>query len=144
MSIQNDIMQEGKLLSHQERIAFKMIATGNDLHGQRAIALLAVDEGATQSEAARRAGLTVGQVKYWLAKFRQVRMEIFPEQILETNQSRPEDEIDASLIADKSGKPQKKKKKQKSSKKAKTAKGKKSKNKKNKQKGKDKKNKAKK
>jgi len=147
MSSQNDIVQEGKLLSEQERIAFKMIATGNDLHGQRAIALLAVDEGATQAEAARQAGLTVGQVKYWLGKFRQVRMEIFPEQILETNQTGSEDDIDATmpLIADKSEKSQKKKKKQKSSKKSKTGKGKKSKDKKNKskQKGKDKKNKAK-
>lgn len=144
MSSQNDIVQEGKLLSEQERIAFKMIATGNDLHGQRAIALLAVDEGATQAEAARQAGLTVGQVKYWLGKFRQVRMEIFPEQILETNQSVSEDDLDAALTADKSGKSQKKKKNQKSSKKSKTGKGKKSKNKKSKQKSKDKKNKTKK
>ena len=82
MSIQDDIVQEGKLLSEQERVAFKMISTGNDLHGQRAIALLAVDQGATQAEAAQQAGLTPGQVKYWLGKFRQVRMQIFPEELL--------------------------------------------------------------
>lgn len=144
MSSQNDIVQEGKLLSHQERIAFRMISTGNDLHGKRAVALLAVDEGATQSEAAQQAGLTVGQVRYWLGKFRQVRMEIFPDQILEANQSGSKDDLDASPTADKSGKSKKKKKKQKSSKKSKTGKGKKSKNKKSKAKGKDKKNKAKK
>ena len=73
---------EGKLLSDQEREAFKMIATGNDLHGQRAIALLAIDDGATQAQAAQQSGLTPGQVKYWLGKFRQVRMQIFPEQLL--------------------------------------------------------------
>jgi hypothetical protein len=78
MSSQNDIVQEGKLLSEQERVAFKMISTGNDLHGQRAIALLAIDGGATQAEAGRQAGLTPGQVKYWLGKFRPVRMQIFP------------------------------------------------------------------
>ena len=58
MSSQNDIVQEGKLLSEQERVAFKMISTGNDLHGQRAIALLAIDGGATQAEAGRQADLT--------------------------------------------------------------------------------------
>ena len=56
MSSQNDIVQEGKLLSAQERIAFRMISTGNDLHGQRAIALLAVDEGSTQAETYKSAG----------------------------------------------------------------------------------------
>ena len=32
MSSQNDIVQEGKLLSEQERVAFRMISTGNDQH----------------------------------------------------------------------------------------------------------------
>ena len=82
MTNQNNKMPEGRLLSDQEREAFKMISTGNDLHGQRAIALLAIDEGATQAQAAQQSGLTPGQVKYWLGKFRQVRMEIFPEQVL--------------------------------------------------------------
>jgi len=86
MSNQDDIVQEGKLLSEQERVAFKMISTGNDLHGQRAIALLAVDQGATRAEAAQQAGLTPGQVKYWLGKFRQVRMQIFPEELLKAEQ----------------------------------------------------------
>jgi hypothetical protein len=82
MMNQNNNVPEGRLLSDQEREAFKMISTGNDLHGQRAIALLAIDEGATQAQAAQQSGLTPGQVKYWLGKFRQVRMEIFPEQVL--------------------------------------------------------------
>jgi outer membrane biosynthesis protein TonB len=81
--IQDDVVQEGKLLSAQERVAFRMISTGNDLHGQRALALLAIDEGATQAQAAQRAGLTSGQVKYWLGKFRQIRLAIFPDQVLE-------------------------------------------------------------
>jgi transposase-like protein len=82
MNQKNNAIPEGRLLSDQEREAFKMISTGNDLHGQRAIALLAIDGGATQAQAAQQSGLTAGQVKYWLGKFRQVRMEIFPEQIL--------------------------------------------------------------
>ena len=54
MTDQNsNTIPEGRLLSDQEREAFKMISTGNDLHGQRAIALLAIDEGATQAQAAQ-------------------------------------------------------------------------------------------
>ena len=135
MSSQNDIVQEGKLLSEQERVAFRMISTGNDLHGQRAIALLAIDGGATQVEAAQLAGLTPGQVKYWLGKFRQVRMQIFPEQVLKADQlSR------AQQTAEKPKKSKKKKKSKgkKSRKKTKSKKGKKS-----KKKGKDKKKKSK-
>jgi hypothetical protein len=94
MTNQKQIQQAGSLLSEQERIAFKMIATGNDLHGQRAVALLAVDAGATQAEAARQAGLTPGQVKYWLGKFRQERMQIFPEDLLRTDQA-PEESVKA-------------------------------------------------
>ena len=123
---QNNIVEKGKLLSEQERVAFRMISTGNDLHGQRAIALLAVDEGATQVEAAQQAGLSPGQVKYWLGKFRQVRMEIFPEQVLKADQSNG-----AELSPDKPVKAKKSKNsKKKSSKKAKTKKSKKSKKKK--------------
>ncbi|MGB5845950.1 MAG: helix-turn-helix domain-containing protein [Anaerolineales bacterium] len=152
MSSQNSnneqVVQEGKLLSAQERVAFRMISTGNDLHGQRAIALLAIDEGASQEEAAQRAGLTAGQVKYWLGKFRRVRMEIFPEQVLLTDQFDPHQETadTGAQAADKPKKAKKsqgKKSKKKSGKKSKTKKGKKSKNEKgkgkNKKKGKDKK-----
>jgi transposase-like protein len=149
MSSQNDIVQEGKLLSEQERVAFKMISTGNDLHGQRAIALLAIDGGATQAEAGRQAGLTPGQVKYWLGKFRQVRMQIFPAEVLRTEQPGQEPKN-----APKSGKSKKseeakaKKNKMKPGKKSKTKQGKKSKKgkgakNKSKGKGKDKKKKAK-
>jgi hypothetical protein len=134
MSNQDDIVQEGKLLSEQESVAFKMISTGNDLHGQRAIALLAVDQGATRAEAAQQAGLTPGQVKYWLGKFRQVRMQIFPEELLTAEQL--DQEPKGAAKADTSKKSKKKKGKQKSTKKKKSKKSKK-------KKGKGKKKKAK-
>ncbi len=143
MSSQNDIAQEGKLLSVQERVAFRMIATGNDLHGKRAIALLAIDDGATQAEAAQQAGLTPGQIKYWLSKFRQVRMQIFPEEVLK------DQEPEAAAKAGKSKKSKSstaKKSKKKPGKKSKNKQGKKSmkvKGSKSKSKGKDKKKKAK-
>ena len=126
MSSQNDIVQEGRLLSEQERIAFKMVATGNDLHGQRAIALLAIDDGATQVEAARQTGLSPGQVKYWLGKFRQVRMQIFPEELLNAEQIDQEPKAAAKTEQPKKAKKTKGKNK-KISKKKKTKQGKKSK-----------------
>lgn len=139
MSSQNNIPPEGKLLSAQERVAFRMISSGNDLHGKRAIALLSIDGGATQSEAAQQSGLTPGQVKYWLGKFRQVRMQIFPEEVLRTEQPGQEPKN-----APKSGKSKKsketkgKKSKKKSGKKSKTKPGKKKKTVKNKKKNKGK------
>ena len=62
---------EDKLLTPKEREALRMISAGKDTHSQRATALLAIDGGATQAQAAEQTGLTRGQVKYWLAKFRQ-------------------------------------------------------------------------
>jgi hypothetical protein len=144
MTDQNDVVQAGKLLSEQERVAFRMISSGNDLHGQRAIALLAVDKGATQAEAAQQAGLTRGQVKYWLEKFRQVRMQIFPEELLQAElmEQQPEGTVQASK-ANKSKKGKEKKSKTKSNKKTKTKKSKQKKGKGKKKSGKDKKKNAK-
>jgi hypothetical protein len=102
-----------------------MISTGNDLHGQRAIALLAVDQGATRAEAAQQAGLTPGQVKYWLGKFRQVRMQIFPEELLKAEQLDQEPKGAAKAGESKKSKKGKaKKSKKKSKKKTKKNKGK--------------------
>lgn len=76
------VMQEpdnGNLLSREERVGCQRLAVGEALHSQRAQALLAIDEGATQEAAGQRAALTKGQVRYWLGKFRKARMAIFPE-----------------------------------------------------------------
>jgi hypothetical protein len=140
MTNQKNTAQVGNLLSEQERVAFKMISSGNDLHGQRAIALLAVDEGATQAEAAQRAGLTPGQVKYWLGKFRQVRMQIFPEEVLNVEQQDQGAEDTAKAGKPKKSKKSSGKKNKKSGKKSKKKKGKD----KKKKKGKEKKRKSKK
>ncbi len=72
----------GKLLSAQEREVFTRISTSEAPHSQRAQALLAIDEGATQAAAGEAAGLTSGQVQYWLAKFRKEGLAIFPEDAL--------------------------------------------------------------
>lgn len=85
-------IQENQLLTQEERAACQEIATGGTPHSQRALALLALDEGATQIQAAEQAGLTKGQVRYWLSKFRQERLAIFPEEWLTDLQTEPESE----------------------------------------------------
>lgn len=80
---------EDRLLTSEERSILSQIATMEPPHSLRAQALLAIDEGATQAEAGRRAGLTFGQLRYWLDKFRKDRTSIFPEEML--NQAQQED-----------------------------------------------------
>jgi transposase-like protein len=63
----------------KERAVCERVAAGAAPWSQRAQALLALDEGATQSGAGERAGLTHGQVRYWLGRFRQDGLSIFPE-----------------------------------------------------------------
>jgi hypothetical protein len=81
MSYQNSLKdkEEGKLLTPQERQACQQISTGEAPHSQRAQALLALDEGATQTQAGQQAGLTRSQVKYWLGKFLREGLDAFPE-----------------------------------------------------------------
>jgi hypothetical protein len=130
---------EDKLLAPTERVALKMISAGSAPHNQRAAALLAIDGGATQAQAAEQTGLTRGQVKYWLAKFRQVRLDIFPqpeaapEQVEQVAEPKEKAEVEKPAKASKKGKKAKGKKGKKGKGKGK---GKKKKNKKSKKKSK--------
>ncbi len=72
-----------QLLTSGERAACQQIASGAAPHSQRATALLALDEGVTQAEAGQNAGLPRGQVQYWLNKFRQQRLAIFPADLVD-------------------------------------------------------------
>ena len=74
--------KEFKLLSSEERAVFSQIAATEPPHSQRAQALLVINEGATQAEAGRQSGLTIGQVRYWLGRFRKNGLSIFPEELL--------------------------------------------------------------
>ena len=60
----------GSLLPPAERSVHEEYAGGGDARARRAAALLALDEGLTQSEAAARAGLSSRRVRYWLARYR--------------------------------------------------------------------------
>jgi hypothetical protein len=90
-------VQENQLLTPEERAACLEITSGDGPHSQRATALLALDEGSTQMQAAGQAGLTKGQVRYWLGKFRQERLAIFPEELLASPQPEPAAEPDMEV-----------------------------------------------
>jgi hypothetical protein len=99
----NTVNQEGprkenQLLNPEEQAVLSQIATSEPPHSQRAQALLAINEGATQAEAGTQAGLTIGRVRYWLTKFRAKRTAIFPDELLIQEQQlvQPEDDLDAS------------------------------------------------
>jgi hypothetical protein len=66
------------LLRVEERQTLALLAQQADLEGQRALALLALDDGRTQNEAADEAGLTPNQVRNILKKFEEQRLLAFP------------------------------------------------------------------
>jgi hypothetical protein len=110
--------QERSLLSSKERdVCEQVAAAGESPHNQRAQALLALDTGATQAEAGLQAGLTPGQVRYWLFKFRQERLGIFPDS--------PAGQVQTAKAVEKQVTAKKEKKAKKSKKAKKTKKGKK-------------------
>ena len=66
------------LLTDETRALIEQIAVGRkDIEAQRATALLALDAGKTQADAAAAAGLSEGQVNYILRKFRDKGMYAF-------------------------------------------------------------------
>ena len=127
----------GKLLEPQERLLCEQIANREPPHSQRAQALLAIDKGETHAEASRLSGLSVGQVNYWLGKFRKDRMDIFPSESLKTDQQDTKS-VKPSKKGKKKDKKGKKKKSKKKDKKGKKKKAKKSKKRKKKSKKKKK------
>jgi hypothetical protein len=78
----NNAQDQAGLLTPEEREVCARIAAGNPPHSQRALALLALDQGATQVEAGERSGLTKGSVRYWRNLFRKRRLSIFSEALL--------------------------------------------------------------
>ena len=79
----NDDESSGLHLKPQEKLILQQIAIGEPPSSQRAQSLLDIDAGVTHSTAAQVTGQTVGQVNYWLGKFRTDRMNIFPEELLQ-------------------------------------------------------------
>ena len=98
--IQPSETAEKNLLSPQERVTCQQYAAGEAPYSQRALALLALDEGASQVEASERSGLSVGQVRYWLPRFKKQRLDIFPEQMATAEESEQMTEEAESQPAD--------------------------------------------
>ena len=70
------------LTKHEQTVCMQL-AKSESPHSQRALALLALNEENTQGQAAERSGLSAGQVKYWAVRFRNHRLGIFPDALLE-------------------------------------------------------------
>jgi len=67
-----------KLLTPAQVTKCKNIAASESEFSSRAAALITVHGGSSQAEAATQSGLTIGQVRYWIAKFRRLAMGAFP------------------------------------------------------------------
>lgn len=67
------------ILTTQEQTDLQKISSATDTNGQRAAALIALNNGLSQSKAAEESGLTLGQVKYALRKFRKHGVAAFME-----------------------------------------------------------------
>ncbi|MDX1802592.1 MAG: helix-turn-helix domain-containing protein [Alcanivorax sp.] len=65
------------LLSASQRQHCQTLSSQPAPTGQRARALLALDTGASQALAAEQTGLTLGQVRYCLRRFRAIGMALF-------------------------------------------------------------------
>ncbi|HET6445881.1 MAG TPA: helix-turn-helix domain-containing protein [candidate division Zixibacteria bacterium] len=120
---------EDRTLTAEDRSFLSQVAATDPSHSSHAQMLLAIDDGVTQAEAGRQAGLTFGQVRYWLAKFRKDGTSIFSDASL--TQEQPEEvetpessalQEDAPEVTKQPEKKQKKAKKQKKVKKEKKAK----------------------
>ena len=75
---------KAKLLTEQEKkICEELASIGADLANLRAAALLAVNQGATHTQASEQTGLTPGQVTYAVASFRKRKIALFLADIMD-------------------------------------------------------------
>jgi len=65
------------LLTAQQRKTCQTQSNQPAPNGPRAKALLALDKGSTQQQAADESGLSIGQVRYCLRRFRTVALQLF-------------------------------------------------------------------
>jgi CHAD domain-containing protein/transposase len=70
------------LLSDDEERLLTRIGRRTDAAGRRARVLLALHQGALQREAAARVGMAPRTVRYWLNRFRQEGLAIFPRRLV--------------------------------------------------------------
>ena len=70
-------MATTSLLTAQQRKTCQTQSNQPTPNGPRAKALLALDKGSTQQQAADESGLSIGQVRYCLRRFRTVALDLF-------------------------------------------------------------------
>ena len=99
-------------ITEAESLILETVAQGDVPYSQRAQALLAIDAGSTIEQAAQVAQLKVTQVRYWIGRFRNGRLEAFPDSLIEESEA-------SVMAAQKAVAPEKKKKKKAKVKKAK-------------------------
>ena len=91
--------KESLLTSAEQEICQKIVALDTELAGSRAATLLALNQGLTRAETSRQTGLTLGQIRYLLTRFRKMRLALFSEDILSQVQPSTE-EREAETIAE--------------------------------------------
>ena len=74
-------------VNEQESLILEALAQADAPHSQRAQALLAVDAGSTIEQAAQVANLKVTQVRYWLGRFKNGRLAVFPDELVRAMES---------------------------------------------------------
>ncbi len=99
-------------ITEAESMILETLAQGDVPYSQRAQALLAIDAGSTIEQAAQVAQLKVTQVRYWIGRFRNGRLEVFPDSLIKESEA-------SVMAAQKAAAPEKKKKKKAKVKKAK-------------------------
>ncbi len=130
-------IQKNRLLTPSQRTACMRVTLKDAPFSERAHALLEIDKGSTQAAAAELSGLSIGQVKYWVARFRELGLDIFPVTLRKAS---VENEVAEEETKKAASEPKEKKSKSKKSKKDKS--GKKGKKKKSDKKAKGKKKKS--
>jgi CHAD domain-containing protein len=92
------------IVSHSELARLQRIAARDDLYGRRAQAMLALDRGETQVSAGETAGMSERRVRHWLSRFRDERLGIFPQRVLEDAAAQsPQADVQANGGPSKSG-----------------------------------------
>jgi len=77
------------IIETEERTTLERIASLDNIYGQRSRALLALAGGSTQAAAAAEADLTLGQMKYALRIFRERKLSMFPDEVLDSAEAQP-------------------------------------------------------
>lgn len=98
-----------KLLTAKQSAVCEEIINSQSGDVARAKALLLLNDGETQAQTAQLTGLSLGQVRYWLARFRKLGIDCFNNSV----QATPKEDVAEADVQSKDKKHKKNKKKDK-------------------------------